>query len=72
VPRLSVTTLKIVWSESQEGSTQQCYMLHHMAVASILWQKKSVSQSDATNNKNVSGTQKKGLEQNAFCMKCEE
>jgi hypothetical protein len=43
-----------------------------MVVTSILWQKKSVSQRDATNNKSVSGTQKKGLEQNAICVEYEE
>jgi hypothetical protein len=43
-----------------------------MVVTSILWQKKSVSQRDATNSKSVSGTQKKGLEQNAICVQYEE
>ena len=36
VPRLGVTLLMVVWFKAQEGSTQQCYMLHHMAVSSIL------------------------------------
>lgn len=72
MPRLGVTLLKVVWSETQEGSKQQCYMLHHMVVTSILWQKKSVSQRDATNSKSVSGKQKKGLQQNAICVEYEQ
>lgn len=64
--------LKAVWFKTQEGRTQQCYVLHQMVVTSTLWQKKSFSQSDATNNKSVSETQKKGLEQNAFCVEYKE
>jgi len=47
-------------------------MLYHMVVTSILWQKKSVSQRDTTNSKGVSGTQKKGLEQNKICVEYEQ
>jgi hypothetical protein len=71
-PRLDVTLLKVVWFETQEGSMQRCYMHLHMEVTSILWKKKSVSQSDTTNSKSVSEIQKKGLEQNAFCVEYEE
>jgi len=71
-PRHGVTWLKGVWSKTQEGSTQQCYMLHHTVVTNIMWQNKSVSQSDATNSKCISGKQKKGLEENAFCVQYKE
>lgn len=71
-PRHGVTLLKGVWSKTQKGSTQQCYMLHHTVMTSILWQSKSVSQSNNTNSKCVSGKQKKLLEQNAFCVEYEE
>jgi hypothetical protein len=43
-----------------------------MVVTSILWQNKSVSQRDAINSKSVTGTQMKGLEQNAICVEYEQ